>query len=276
MYSWSDRRRRRLPCHLLGVALVSLLLSGCVQAKLELAIDRDGGGGVSYFLSLDRSVAGFLSEGGRKDPLAELKAEAEAKGFEVRTFADAKNLGLVATRHLDNLSGVRTLDELTPAWPGGHQLAAWIPARGRWGQDGEQESPVWQRSVIVRESPWATDYYLKATFDARGVNDLSSADVLLSAPIISRVRLRFIVRLPARVDQTNAPIISEDGRTLEWPLTPGKKTEIELRTRVLHLAPVLRRVRLIKWQVLGVLVATVVLWGWRRRVAGRERRATGG
>ena len=82
------------------------------------------------------------------------------------------------------------------------------------------------------------------------------------ANLIKQVDLRFVLKLPTRVAQTNAATVSEDGRTMTWVLAMGEDNP--MKASVTYCNPF----KAAGWLLGLSLVGGGAFLFWRRRHRG--------
>ena len=222
--------------------LLMCIVSGCAKGVITLEVSRFGAADVTCRLTavpILQPTAQTFEEDFRKD------------GYSVRPVDDGEYKGFEAHKHYNQLKDIkkskvlRTFDFGT--WEEG--------ARGALGQadTGNGINPdtkgatndVKPKLPEKEESPIVTMHsgLLFDTIDVNAMLALESRDSVKDQNVQAVIRtlmrqfdLRFVLKLPARVDSSNATNVSDDGHVLTWKIPLGEDTP--LQASVTYLNPV--------------------------------------
>lgn len=165
-------------------------------------------------------------------------------GYTVQKVDEGEYKGFVAHRHYNQLSDIkeskllRTYDFET--WSHAAQYA--VKNNGAAGS-GSEDKALRPALPAERHAPVVT-YHGGLLFDTVSVHktvqlspreamkDPRTAGILRS--IMGQFDLRFILKLPTRVDSANATSVSEDGRVLMWRLPLGEDSDLDASVTYLN------------------------------------------
>lgn len=191
-----------MPRRIVAAALVAaalLLLSGCVDVRYHLTVNRDGSGAVNVKVLYNDLTLLLLQETGN-DPLPRLADQLQQQGFSVAPVREQGRKGLVAARELE------TLAEAIPSFAGA----------GTTGQ------VVGGEGLNVRRGWFRINYRLSTRVDPA---KLAETDGLyqLDAYVAHQVNYEFALTLPITPDNHNAARTEDGGQTLVWNVVPGRQ-----------------------------------------------------
>jgi len=187
----------------LFVLLVTVvLLSGCVEGKFHITLNKDGSADADYRIGFNSALLAFM-QSDQENPLEEMRKAAEEEGFTVKNYSENDMVGIIATKH------VNSLDEL----PKFANLATEIDT---------EETPL-----VIEKSFFKNQYHFENNVDLSDMKEKPEDDLGgLGNAMLSQVNLRFILTLPFVPQHHNAAVVRDDGRTLEWHLIPGQDNQI--------------------------------------------------
>ncbi|MCL4514684.1 MAG: DUF3153 domain-containing protein [Firmicutes bacterium] len=198
----------RLP-GLLGVLALSVLLSGCVSGQFHVTVFKDGSAELEYRMAMDPLLLSFSDQ---KDPLAEMKAEAEKGGFTVSSYTEGNLVGFKAVKRVQDLKELPVLQS------------------GMFKVKVESS----QSGLAVKKGLFANTYKFNGNFDLTGMKQTGEGAELANA-MISQMKLKFLLTLPVEPKSSNAASVADKGKTLEWVLIPGQTNQIYAEARVPNL-----------------------------------------
>lgn len=230
----------------------ALLMSGCVKGRLHLSVHPDGSADVEHLVAFEQSFVAMAGGENRGDPLRELRTGLERAGYRVESYAGDTMTGVTARRHFASVeSALAALDDPAPA--GG--------AREGPGSDVLNTYRQFGRSFTVKRAFFTTTYVLDATL-VPATSDGSRDDAATAAAgqAVAQSMIDFSVALtfPVRPTSTNAPRVSNGGRTLEWPLAMGAPATLS----AVAVAPNLDNIAFTA--VLGILLLFAALYLLKR------------
>ncbi|MCH3949996.1 MAG: hypothetical protein LKE33_03530 [Acidaminococcus sp.] len=222
--------------------LLACLVSGCAKGVITLEVTRLGAADVTCRLTalpILQPTAQTFEEDFRKD------------GYQVRPVDDGDYKGFEAHKHFNQLKDIKKSKVLRTfnfkTWEEG--------ARGALGQadTGNGINPdakgatndVRPKLPDKEEKPIVTMHsgLLFDTIDVNTTMALESKESVKDENVkavlknlMSQFDLRFVLKLPTRVDQSNATKVSDDGRVLVWKIPMGEDTP--LQASVTYLNPV--------------------------------------
>lgn len=185
---------------LLILILASLLfIAGCGDARYHLTVNRDGSGDVDLRIALDNLTLDLLGQA-RADPLTALRGVLEEDGYAVTTLQGANQRGVIARKHVP---------ELTPQGMG--------LARLPWATAAAALSP----GIQLRPGFIKNRYRFEAEIDPMAFALVRELDGLESY-LLARMEYELALTLPVPASEHNADSISDGGKTLVWQLVPGQ------------------------------------------------------
>lgn len=191
--------RIRLTILLLGLAL---LITGCVNGEFKVKVNKDGSADLDYKLLMNASLLAFAEPG--KNPLDEMKQDAEKDGFTVSNVSEGEMVGIKATKHVEKINEIPMF--------GDKKLSDKFYIEKGWFQD---------------------TYRLKTNMDLSDMKETGEGAEMANA-MLSQIKLKFILALPVKAEKHNASSVSDEGKTLEWHLVPGQNNNIEFEAKVLN------------------------------------------
>jgi len=193
---------------LIILLLTVVLLSGCVEGKFHITLNKDGSADINYRIGFDRSLLALL-QSDQENPLEEMRKSAKEEGFTVKNYSEDKMVGIIATKH------VNSLDEL----PNFANVAA----------GGDSAKPP----LVIEESFFKKQYHFETNVDLSDMKETPEDDLGgLGNAMLSQVNLRFILTPPFTPQHHNASVVRDDGQTLEWHLIPGQDNQITMEASV--------------------------------------------
>ena len=206
-----------------------LLVSGCVKVQSHVTLNADGSGDIAYTFAMTKEVMDMMKStpGSEADPFEKLRKEFTAEGFTVTDLKEKEQLGIIAKKHAKNT------DELIKAMNSkavDSQEEISKESNGVFGKVGN--------ALIIEKGFFTTKYKLDANIDmasskASTSSDSSStmadsmASSMASSMAGSIVDFSFVLTLPTKPSKHNASTVSDNGRTLEWPLKIGEKNSLQ-------------------------------------------------
>lgn len=207
------------------IALVALLLgvvlTGCMEGKFHVSVNADGSADFDYKIGFDRSITGLIALSG-EDLMMQISKGAEAKGYEVTLYNEGTVTGMKLTRHLSKLNEANLDFDL---FDFGKSIDEFVAA----SSDNASEDPI----LILKEGLFFTSYKLDGKVDLRSLNIGESNQLaLFGQSLMKNIDLSFVLTLPIKPGKHNATVVSDDGHTMEWKLTPGEVNSITMEGKV--------------------------------------------
>ncbi len=236
---------------LLFLLCAAMCLTGCAKGVITLDISRMGAADIDCKLV----AVPILAKG-----LDSFSKDFAADGYTVNTVTDGDMKGFLAHKHYNRIGEVKDskvlevfrFDKLQKVIDGGKAKdASAVP-----------KTETTAKPMLVVEEGLLFDTVTVNTHLNLQVNKEQNSkgnEQWIMANLIKQVDLRFVLKLPTRVAQTNAATVSEDGRTMTWVLAMGEDNPME--ARVTYCNPL----KAAGW-LLGVsLLGGVAFLFWRRR-----------
>lgn len=176
------------------LAVLLIVLTGCVDVNYEVTLNRDGTADIAYIYGFEKES---LEEMGTtaEEMTQDMKENAETSDFKVEIFSNDEIEGFKATKHITDLSQI-SLEEA-------------------FGEENVKDS---EENQIKVEKKWQkTIYTQKADIDLTSMDEMTA----------SMIKMKYTINLPTKVGNNNASEVSEDGKTLTWNLKAGEVNKIE-------------------------------------------------
>lgn len=225
---------------LLGMLALSMLLSGCVSGQFHVTVFKDGSAELDYRMAMDPLLLSFYD---KKDPLSEMKAEAEKGGFTVSSYTEGNLVGFKAVKRVQDLKELPVLQN------------SLLKVKVESSQNGP----------TVEKGLFANTYKFNGNFDLTGMRQTGEGAELANA-MLSQMKLKFLLTLPVEPKASNAASVADEGKTLEWSLIPGQNNHIYAEARVPNVANIAMAIAL---GVAIVALLTVILVRKRRAPRGQ-------
>ena len=211
---------------MLGV--IACLLPGCVKMHSHLTVQKNGSADVEHVIAMEASVLDMIGKEDGKDPLQELRDGMQQEGYTVDKYSEGKMTGVRAVKHFKDIdSAVKALGDPSKNTKADDETGK--SALGSLGNIGN--------AMKVEKSFFTTKYTLNADLDLSSPADKATkADDPFAdfgeSMAQSLFDLSFALTLPVKPGSSNAPRVSDEGRTLEWPINIGGKTNLAAEVTV--------------------------------------------
>ncbi len=220
-----------------------MTLSGCIDAKYHLTVNKDGSGDLSYSMLMDQKLLAFASaygEDGGGDPLAEALNEAKASGFTIANLNENGMTGFRADKHIENLQESIEKGEL-------------------FGQDNAGSSIKPEVGLAVDKGFLKTRYTFDSNLDLSEISGLDSSGSAeidkLAEGMLKSVNFRFALTMPVEPLTHNASTTEDEGKTLVWNLIPGQNNEMNMTTEVWNI----NNIAMLGGGILIILIVVAVI-----------------
>jgi hypothetical protein len=232
----------------LGLALLTLVLSGCIDVEYKLSINGDNSADVEYHVLMNPMFAGLMQGDSDENPLDSLRAVASANSYTISDVTSEDKTGFTAKKHIGDLT--RALAEGDP-----------------FGKISEAYPVEIGKGIKIEKGFFDTTYNIATDIDLTALDankeDGSTLASSLAVPMVQSMRFRFILSLPQKAKTTNASTSESDGRLLTWNLLPGQINKIQESLTVPN--------KNAYWE-LGIGIAVVILVGTLAFVVGKKKR----
>lgn len=195
-----------------GCVLLILLLSSCVDVEYKISINSDHSADVTYQILMNPLFAGLMQGDADQGPLDSMRASAQANAYTVSDAAADDKTGFKAEKHIENLE--KALSEGDP-----------------FGKISEEYPIEPGKGIKIKKGFFSTTYTIDSDIDLTSLspdeedtNDLTGS---LAESIMQSMKLRFILNLPQKAENTNAATIESDGQLLTWNLVPGQVNKVQ-------------------------------------------------
>jgi hypothetical protein len=215
-------RRLRVPLVVLIAFLSMSLLSGCIKMRTHITFNRNGSADVEFVLAANKLAMEMGKENTKgQDPLIELRRNFESEGFTVTDYVEGELKGIQAVKH------VKDNKEIVDAFSAFSKNAA-----STGSTKDTMFSPL-ASGLEVKKSFFSTQYKLNCTLEPvlpeteKGKSG-NEFDQLGAQMAKSMIDFSFAVTLPVKPKTSNAPKVSDAGRTLEWPINLDSTTPMNM------------------------------------------------
>lgn len=243
---------------LIMLALVLVLLSGCVQGDFHVTVNKDKSADLNYKFGFSKGMLGLMAmgeDGGSSDPIGEMKKGYEKDGFKVVTYKEKGYIGVIARKHVANV------EKLTSIGVSGDAVGNGSGKEGLF-------------SYKVKEGLFQNDIRFKGHFDMTEMDTSSAEDTSggdagdgatdlfgdsMSGMLANAMDLKFTLTLPVKAESHNASRVLAEGNTYQWDLVPGEANQVELHVKAPNTG------NIVGVSIGGVVVVGLVLWFVVRR-----------
>lgn len=194
------------------LAVLALLLTGCIEMKYHLTLNANGTANVAMTMAVDESAmqAGMGEMGGMgggkgapkmdlKSMLDGAKEEAKKDGYTLKDYKNGSKVGFTAVK---NMTAAETQEFFTK------QMKA---------EQGEQ-------ALVMKKGLFFNTYKLNLKADPSGGQGGEMAS--------SYMDVKFLLTTPGKATKHNAQKVSDDGRTLEWDMMKAASTGMQAELQV--------------------------------------------
>ena len=226
--------------------LFMLMLAGCIEMRSHVTFNMDGSADVEFVFALDQALIDSKKKSGDiSDPFAEMRKALQSEGFTVTDYSENKFMGLRAVKHVEDANEV------------GLALNA---LDGEINSTGEAENLLFSQvagGLTIDKSWFYAKYNLDCTIDTKipnleGNNSQDEWGNLEGAMARNMFDFSFAVTFPIKPKTSNAPKVSDEGRTLEWPIDMDSKNHLTAEV-------VVPNVKNIAITVVGVIILLTIL-----------------
>ena len=230
---------------LLSVGLIAglFLLSGCVESKIKLGINKDGSADLVLRVTVDSSLTGYISED--IDPLEDLMKEAAAAGFNVAKVEEDGQEGFEASRKIQDLKSSLELGKL-------------------FGMDSLDDGFTSGDGFVIDRGVFKTTYRVDIAYSSAPGGDYG----VDYGGLLDSIQSEFELTLPVAASSHNADSVSADGRTLTWDLISDGTVSIQARAEVINYSNMV--ILAVVALLVGGTAAIYIVRGVRRRKAAAE------
>ncbi|SMO86796.1 DUF3153 domain-containing protein [Melghirimyces algeriensis] len=207
---------------LILIFMMTIVLSGCVNADYHVKVNMDGSGVYEMKILTNKLVL---------EELKDLKKSLQDDGYKIKTITEDGKTGWIAKKEVANVidepPGKRMQDHLsTLIQP--KPVASTDPITGVG-----LGTPLFLSDLNSEQVKVNTGLlFIRANVDMEAdLSDVSSDNPMAEA-FMDQVKLRFLLTLPIEPDSHNADHVSDDGKTLTWNMEPGKKNPIQLSIKI--------------------------------------------
>jgi len=183
---------------LIGLFLLIGLLTSCVSGQYHVKINNDESVDINYQLIIDPSLLSLFQG---EDPIKKAKAVLEKDGYTVINYTESNMVGFKAIKHIKNVKD--------------------FSFAGIMNFMSKSKNLTFQKGLFTKK------YLFNSNIDLSSMKTSGENSEITNA-MISRIKLKFLLTLPVKPKTTNASNITDNGKTMEWLLIPGKDNKIQV------------------------------------------------
>jgi hypothetical protein len=239
--------------------LLTCLLAGCAKGEITLEVTRLGAADLTCKLTTLPVL----------QPTAEaFEEDFKNDGYSIQKISEGEYKGFQASKHYNQLKDIKDSKVLHTfdfdTWEQASRGAVSEPDSNGADKGAKKDEGSRSSSKVklpdTRHRPIVTMHggLLFDTIDVNTTINLASKNPVkdknvqaLLNNIMKQIDLRFVLKLPAKADASNATQVSDDGRTMMWRLPLGE--EHALQASVTYLNPV----KAAGWAVLFIVIGGV-------------------
>jgi LPXTG-motif cell wall-anchored protein len=209
----------------LFVLILSIgVLSGCVKGVFHVKVNKDGSADINYDMGFENTLLGLASSDG-KNPIEEIRKQAEEQGFTVANYKENGYTGIRAKKHVDKLNDIPIFSNM--------------------------EKSKDKKPLKIEKGLFSTRYTLDTQLDLSDMATNSNEEMAnFNNAVLNQMDLKFLLDLPVKAEKHNASNVKNDGQTLEWQLIPGDKNRV-------YMEAVVPNIMNITLTIIGVLIILV-------------------
>lgn len=190
----------------IGLIIVLILtlitLTGCAEINYEVEVNRDGSGEISYIYGISKEVLQGLNVSA-DDFVSEMKEQAEESEYQVEAYEDENIAGFKANKNIEDLNTEFSLEEA-------------------FGEEYVKDTE--DNGIKVEKGLFVTKYSQFAELDLTTLSEEEQG-----------ITMTYQVKLPAKVTNSNATEVFENGKTLKWTLIGGEVNSIEFTAQEINI-----------------------------------------
>ena len=216
--------------------LTILTLTGCAEINYEVEVNKDGSGEISYIYGISKEILSKLNVSA-DEVVSTMKEQAEESSYTVETYEDENIAGFKANKHIGDLNKDFSLQE----------------AFGK-----EYVKDIENNGIKVEKSFFVTKYSQNAELDLTTLNK-DEQEIIMT----------YQVKLPARLTNSNATEVLDNGKTLKWNLKGGEINKIEFVAQEINVLPIVIIVSAVVL-IVGVVVTIIIIILKKKHVTKNE------
>ena len=219
--------------NLVILAIIMLVtLTGCASVNYEITINADGSADISYLVGYNKSFftsMGVNPEQMSDEAFSEMEEEAKNNGYTIEKYSDDTIIGFKSSKHLNKVQEEFSLKEA-------------------FGDEYISQENT--EDFKIEKNLFTTKYILNTKIDLSTMKAEESDDseAQYMNMFLNQIKMNMKINLPIKATSNNATTISNNGKTLEWTLTPGQVNEIKLEATQLNIM-----------FVVGIIIAIILL-----------------
>ncbi len=229
-------RKKNLLILLVVTVVLPFLLTGCFKFSMHLTLNKDGTADMDIIMAASQMLL-TMGTGMESSIFGDKREQLDEQGFEITDYSEENMVGFRATKRMQSVEDFSSLG---------------------LGDDmglGDQEI------FTVEKGALTTTYHLNADINFGDLLGEESDMMALLAP-----DMLFILTLPVKPLEHNATSVSDDGKTVEWKLSPTKVNNIQLSARAPN-ATAIATGAIVGVALLGLIPVFIFI---RKRKAGSQ------
>lgn len=246
----------------LCILIMTVLSAGCASGEVKLEISPFG----SADLSCKILTMPFL-----QGTLASVRQYFMDDGFLINDASDGVMSGFTASRHFSKVQDVKDTKiirgfklykeerekAVEPKAPSPDAPKTTPKTEGTPKKPGLVVKPGLLFDTVTLD----TELNLQAKKDSPQAKE----EKWVVQNLMRQVGLKFILKLPLKVDSTNATRTPDGGNTLEWDLVIGENNPIQAQAEIIN------PLKAVAWMVLLSAVGVYVIWRYNKKGRAPKR-----
>lgn len=233
-------KRTLVTCIILLLAIV--LLSGCIRLHTNITVNKDGSGQVEYIFAVNPAIL----EKSEEETFAELKIEAQKRGFQIEEYHTADYVGIKIAKDFEDINNLKENAGVMNALYQDDQNEVLA---------GERMKGFFSPEIKVDKSWFYTTIKLNGVIDLSNEEQgLSSEEAMQQQLAYKMLDLALTINLPVRPVEFNADKLTNNGRTLTWQLIAGQKNEIIFKVQMYNLT------NIIITAIAGLIILVIIIY----------------
>lgn len=176
------------------IAILLLVLTGCVQVNYEVTLNENGSADVSFIYGFEKEALEQLGTTA-DDMTKDMEESSNEDGYTIEKYEDEEIAGFKANKHFDDAAEISLVEV--------------------FGEENVTESEGGRIKIENNGS--------STVFSQNAEIDLSKMDETTA----SMMAVKYTIKLPVKATSNNATTVSEDGKSLTWELKAGELNKIE-------------------------------------------------
>lgn len=180
------------------IAILLLVLTGCVQVNYEVSLNENGSADVLFIYGFEKETLEQLGTTA-DDMTKDMEENSSQDGYAIEKYEDEEIAGFKANKHFDDAAEISLVEV--------------------FGEENVTESEGGRIKIEKNGS--------STLFSQNAEIDLSKMDETTA----SMMAVKYTIKLPVKATSNNATTVSEDGKSLTWELKAGEVNKIEFEAK---------------------------------------------